>query len=65
MGHLIPAGTGLRKYDEGLLEVEDEEEENPEEKEVKPVEVPEFIPKESKDEGEQKDSVSEEEKAEK
>ncbi len=32
MGHLIPAGTGLRKYDDALLEVEeDEEEEKPEE----------------------------------
>ncbi len=27
MGHLIPAGTGLRKYDDALLEVEEDEEE--------------------------------------
>jgi DNA-directed RNA polymerase subunit beta' len=66
MGHLIPAGTGLRKYDEGLLEVEGaDEEELAEEKEIKPLEIPEFIPEEDKGEKDKKDSISEDEKVEK
>ena len=61
MGHLIPAGTGLRKYDEGLLEVEEEEdEETGGEQEIPVINVPEIKPKDSDEEGEQKDNISQE-----
>ncbi len=61
MGHLIPAGTGLRKYDEGLLEVEEEEEEETGgEQEVPTIEIQEMKPKDGDEEGEQKNNISQE-----
>ncbi len=37
LGHLIPAGTGMRRYDNALIEVEVEEEEQAKEEEASPL----------------------------